>query len=273
MADRIDELRGHVEAAGWDGDWYRRAFDDEGHPWGSSENLECRIDSISQSWAQFAGGDAARTKTALEAAWRELVDDEDEIARLLWPPFEKTPRDPGYIRAYPPGIRENGGQYSHAATWLGIAFARSGQPDRAMRIFDMLNPVKRVGNPEEAEKYRVEPYAVAADIAGGKVHGGRGGWTWYTGAAAWTWRLGVEAILGLELRDGKLCINPSIPSEWDGFSAVYRQPKGSVKITVDRRKDLQNGPWGLVVDGKEQTGQEITFPVDGSQKEVIVRLA
>ncbi len=273
LSDRIDELRGHVEAAGWDGDWYRRAFDDEGHPWGSSDNLECRIDSISQSWAQFAGGDAARTKTALEAAWRELVDDEDEIARLLWPPFEKTPRDPGYIRAYPPGIRENGGQYSHAATWLGIAFARSGQPDRAMRIFDMLNPVKRVGNPEEAEKYRVEPYAVAADIAGGKVHGGRGGWTWYTGAAAWTWRLGVEAILGLELRDGKLCINPSIPSEWDGFSAVYRQPKGSVKITVDRRKDLQNGPWELVVDGKKQTGQEITFPVDGSQKEVIVRLA
>lgn len=272
-SQRVHELLGHVEAAGWDGGWYRRAFDDEGHPWGSAENLECRIDSISQSWALFAGGDAARTKTALEAAWRELVDDEHQIARLLWPPFEKTPRDPGYIRAYPPGIRENGGQYTHAATWLGIAFARAGQPDRAMQVFNMINPVKRVGNTEEAEKYRVEPYAVAADIAGGKVHGGRGGWTWYTGAAAWTWRLGVEEILGLELRDGKLCIDPSIPSQWDGFSAVYRQPKGSVKITVERRKDLQDMPLELVVDGREQTGREVTLPVDGGQKDVLVRIA
>jgi cyclic beta-1,2-glucan synthetase len=270
---RVGELLGHVEAAGWDGGWYRRAFDDEGHPWGSSDNLECRIDSISQSWALFAGGDAARTKTALEAAWRELVNDEDRIARLLWPPFEKTPRDPGYIRAYPPGIRENGGQYSHAATWLGIAFARSGQPDRAMQIFNMISPVTRVGNPEQAEKYRVEPYAVAADIAGGAVHGGRGGWTWYTGAAAWTWRLGVEEILGLELRDGKLFINPSIPSHWSGFSAVYRQPKGSVKITVERRNDRQDAPLELIIDGEEQAGREVTLPVDGGQKNVLVRIA
>jgi len=268
---RVQELLDQVEAVGWDGNWYRRAFDDEGRPWGSANNRECRIDSISQSWAQFAGADPMRINTALEAAWRELVNEEEQTARLLWPPFEKTPRDPGYIRAYPPGIRENGGQYSHAATWLGIAFARSGQPDRAMQIFNMLNPVRRVRTPDQAEQYRVEPYAVAADIASGDVHGGCGGWTWYTGAAAWTWRLAVEDIAGLTLRDGKLCINPSIPDQWNGFSAIYRQPTGSVKITVERRKD--DLPTALIVDGEEQTDREVTFPVDGSQKSVLVRIA
>ncbi len=272
-SQRAHALLDYVEESGWDGDWYRRAFDDEGHPWGSSDNLECRIDSISQSWALFAGGDAKRTEIALEAAWCELVNDDDRIARLLWPPFEKTSRDPGYIRAYPPGIRENGGQYSHAATWLGMAFARSGQADRAMQIFDMLNPLKRSTNPGQAEKYRVEPYAVAADIAGGEVHGGRGGWTWYTGAAAWTWRLGVEEILGMQLRDGKLLINPSIPSQWTGLSAIYRQPKGSIKIIVERRKDGPDGPLELYVDGKVHPGMEVAFPLDGSQKEVQVRNA
>jgi len=201
------------------------------------------------------------------------VNEEDRIARLLWPPFEKTPRDPGYIRAYPPGIRENGGQYSHAATWLGIAYARTGQPDRAMEIFNMLNPVKRVGNPEQAEKYRVEPYAVAADIAGGAVHGGRGGWTWYTGAAAWTWRLGVEEILGLKLRDGKLLVDPAIPGQWNGFSAVYRQSAGSLKIRVERRTDDRDLPVQLVVDGEDHSGLEVTFPSDGGQRNVLVKIA
>lgn len=271
-AQRAHDLLGYVEESGWDGEWYRRAFDDEGHPWGSSENRECRIDSISQSWALFAGADTVRTEIALEAAWRELVNDKNQIARLLWPPFEKTSRDPGYIRAYPPGIRENGGQYSHAATWLGMAFARSGQADRAMQIFNMLNPLKRATNPEQAEKYRVEPYAVAADIAGGETHGGRGGWTWYTGAAAWTWRLGVEEILGMKLRNGKLLIDPSIPSQWNGYCAVYRQPTGSIKITVERRKDGPDVPVKIVVDGVVQTGMEVAFPEDGSQKQALVRI-
>jgi len=142
-----------------------------------------------------------------------------------------------------------------------------------MQIFDMLNPLKRSTNPGQAEKYRVEPYAVAADIAGGEVHGGRGGWTWYTGAAAWTWRLGVEEILGMQLRDGKLLINPSIPSQWTGLSAIYRQPKGSIKIIVERRKDGPDGPLELYVDGKVHSGMEVAFPLDGSQKEVQVRNA
>ena len=266
-------LLGYVEESGWDGNWYRRAFDDEGHPWGSSDNKECRIDSISQSWALFAEADATRTETALDAAWRELVNDEYQIARLLWPPFEKTSRDPGYIKAYPPGIRENGGQYSHAATWLGMAFARSGQADRAMKIFNMLNPIKRATDPGQAEKYRAEPYAVAADIAGGEAHGGRGGWTWYTGAAAWTWRLGVEEILGMKLRNGKLLINPAIPSQWSGYSAVYRRATGSIKIIVERQKEGQDVPLELYVDGMAHPGMEVAFPRDGSQKEVLLRIA
>ncbi len=276
MADawrqRAEDLLGHAEEAGWDGSWYRRAYDDDGHPWGSSENQECRIDSISQSWAVFAGADAGRTKVALDAAYRELVDEKCHIARLLWPPFHKTPRDPGYIKAYPPGIRENGGQYSHAATWLGIAFARSGDADKAMNIFNMLNPVRRVQDREQAERYRTEPYAVAADIAGGDQHGGRGGWSWYTGAAAWTWRLGVEEILGLKQKDGGLHISPCLPEDWDGYSAVIRQPEGSISLVVKRTRDRADAHQ-LLVDGVAQLGAIVAFPEDGSERQVEVRIA
>ncbi|WP_417622501.1 GH36-type glycosyl hydrolase domain-containing protein [Parasphingorhabdus sp.] len=271
-SQRANELRGNVEETGWDGDWYRRAFDDDGLPWGSAENVECRIDSISQSWALFAGADPTRTRAALDAAYRELVDHQDQIARLLWPPFEHTPRDPGYIKAYPSGIRENGGQYSHAATWLGIAFARLGDAEKAMEVFNMLSPIKRVQNREQAERYRVEPYVVAADIAGGRQHGGRGGWTWYTGAAAWTWRLGVEEILGLKLRHGKLVINPCLPGDWDGYSAILRQPGGSIALKVERHA-AGDKVGKLVVDGVAQSLSEVQFPVDGSERNVIIRMA
>lgn len=276
MADawsqRAKDLLHHVEEAGWDGGWYRRAFDDDGHPWGSSENMECRIDSISQSWALFAGADATRTKTALDAAYRELVDEKYQIARLLWPPFDKTPRDPGYIKAYPPGIRENGGQYSHAATWLGMAFARSGDAGKAMDIFNMLNPIKRVPDREQAERYRTEPYAMAADIAGGNMHGGRGGWSWYTGAAAWTWRLGVEDILGLTHKGGALYIKPCLPEQWPGFSATIQGPQGSISLVVKRAKDCVDTNQ-VFVDGIAQLQAIVTFPEDGSERQVEVRIS
>ena len=270
-AKRAVDMREAIERSGWDGGWYRRAYDDDGQPWGSSENVECRIDSISQSWAVFAGADEKRTCAAREAAWRELVDQENRITRLLWPAFDKTPRDPGYIKAYPPGIRENGGQYSHAAAWLGIALARSGEPDKAMDVFKMLSPVGRVSDPQQAENYLVEPYAVAADIAGGEVHGGRGGWTWYTGAAAWTWRLAVEEILGLKLKNGHLEINPAIPTYWKGFSATIRQPGGSISVRVRRvAKDL--GSPEYYVDGELQKTGAIAFPQDGIERKVEILL-
>src|SRR5690606_27100059 len=159
--------------------------DDDGHPLGSAGEWECRIDSISQSWAAFAGANPDRVKTALDSAWTELVDENAGLVRLLWPPFDKGPRDPGYIRAYPPGLRENGGQYCHAAAWLGLAFAQTGQADRAHRIFEMISPVRRADDPDKVRLYRTEPYVVAGDISSSGEHVGKGGWSWYTGAAAW----------------------------------------------------------------------------------------
>ncbi len=268
---RADDLLEAAEKAGWDGDWYRRAFDDDGQPWGSSENMECRIDSISQSWAFFAGADGERTKTGLAAAWRELVDDDNQVALLLTPPFDKTPRDPGYIKAYPPGIRENGGQYSHAAAWLGMAFARSGETDKAMDIFNMLSPVRRSENREQAEQYLVEPYASAADISGGEAHGGRGGWTWYTGAAAWTWRLAVEEILGLKQKNGKLHVNPALPTGWPGYTAKVRGTGGVISLKVQRMEVQAEQP-EILVDGKAYSGLVFDFPIDGSERQVEIRL-
>ena len=268
---RANDLLEAVEKAGWDGGWYRRAFDDDGQPWGSSENMECRIDSISQSWALFAGADGERTTSALAAAWRELVDDDNQIALLLTPPFDKTPRDPGYIKAYPPGIRENGGQYSHAAVWLGMAFARSGETDKAMDIFNMLSPVRRSENREQAEQYLVEPYASAADISGGYPHGGRGGWTWYTGAAAWTWRLAVEEILGLKQTNGKLYVNPALPTEWPGYTAKIRGAGGVISLKVQKTEARTEQP-EILVDGKAYSGMVFDFPRDGSERKVEIRL-
>ncbi|WP_442625025.1 GH36-type glycosyl hydrolase domain-containing protein [Parasphingopyxis sp.] len=263
----------NAEAAGWDGEWYRRAYDDEGHPLGSAQNDECRIDSISQSWALFAGADSVRVTRALQSARDHLLDAEHGVARLLWPPFDNTLQDPGYIKAYPPGIRENGGQYSHAAAWLGIAFARSGDADTALDIFHMLNPVTRASMREKASRYLVEPYAVAADIASGGEHGGRGGWTWYTGAAAWTWRLAVEEILGLTLRDGQLRIAPNIPTSWDGYEATICRPKGAISVKVERSAADDDIPTTLLVDGEPQSEQQVAFPTDGSRRTVIVRLS
>jgi cyclic beta-1,2-glucan synthetase len=218
-AQRANELRARVEESGWDGGWYRRAYDDEGDPLGSARNEECRIDSISQSWAIFAGGQPDRTRLALDAARRELIDPVARLVRLLWPPFDKGLSDPGYIKAYPPGTRENGGQYSHAAAWLGLAFAKAGQGETAHSIFSMISPVER-----PTERYRVEPYVVAGDISAAEPRAGQGGWTWYSGAAAWTWRLGVEGILGLTLRDGELHVDPCLPPGWGGYNAVLRRP-------------------------------------------------
>jgi len=270
--ERARELRQRAEEAGWDGAWYRRAYDDEGHPLGSVSNDECRIDSISQSWAAFAGAEPGRVRQALDAAWRELVSPEHKLARLLWPAFDKGARDPGYIKAYPPGIRENGGQYSHAAAWLGMAFAQQGEPDKAFAIFDMINPVRRSDEKAKAKRYALEPYVVAGDIAAADPHSGRGGWSWYTGAAGWAWRLAVEGILGLRLVDGRLTIAPSIPPSWGGFRAVLRGPTGTISVQVEDPDHLGRGNVELTVNGARQATGGIPFPTDGAEIEVRVRL-
>ena len=260
LARSCREAPAATRDAGWDGEWYRRAFDDEGMPWGSSQSNECRIDSIAQSWAVLSGGaPRERAEQALESAESKLVRDDEQIARLLWPPFDVTPRDPGYIKAYPPGIRENGGQYSHAAAWLGWAFAEAGDGNRAMQLFRMLNPVERTRNAEAIERYRLEPYALAGDIASAEPHIGRGGWSWYTGAAAWCWRLGVEAILGLKRVEDGLQITPRMPLDWPGFETTIRTPEGFLEIEVRRIGDSRNVE--ILVNGSRIEGTFIPLPM------------
>lgn len=270
---RALDLQRAVEESGWDGEWYLRAIDDDGLPWGSASNDECRIDSIAQSWAVLSGaGNLERARRAMTAAARYLMRDEDRLVRLLWPAFDKTPREPGYIKAYPPGIRENGGQYSHAAAWLGIAFAHLGEGDRAKEVFDRISPVMHAGSRSEAVRYLTEPYVLAADIAGSAPHVGRGGWSWYTGAAAWSWRLAVEHILGLQLAEGAMRISPCLPKAWRGFEARIAHPGGALLIRVEDPDGLGSGGVTITVDGELQSGETVAFPADGTTRQVQVRI-
>jgi cyclic beta-1,2-glucan synthetase len=269
---RAAEIRIAAEASAWDGEWYRRAYDDDGQPWGSSENEECRIDSISQSWAALAGAERHRVETALASAQRELLREEDRLVRLLTPPFDKSERDPGYIKAYPPGVRENGGQYTHAAAWLGFAFAHLGAGDEAYRIFDLLNPIKLSADPTRARRYRGEPYVLAADVADGGPHTGQAGWTWYTGSSAWVWRLGVEAIVGVRLDEGGISLSPCLPKHWKECEVTVRRPNGSLAIRIEDPDGIGAGAVELSVNGEPWTGNHLAFPQDGSTTQVIATI-
>lgn len=270
---RADDLRRAADSAGWDGEWYARAFDDDGFPWGSKDSEECKIDSISQSWAVLANGlSPQRAAAGVNAATERLVDRDARLVRLLTPPFDKTTRDPGYIRAYPPGVRENGGQYTHAATWLGLAHAKLGNTDQAYEIFDLINPIRRSDSLEGAESYRGEPYVLAADIRGAGPNTGHAGWTWYTGAAGWSWQLGVEGILGLSLQRGAVKIAPRIPTHWGSASARINGPDGVLIITIEDPEKLGMGQVELTVDGQRVDGDCIAFPTDGTERRVTARL-
>ncbi len=270
---RARELAEALEEAGWDGEWYRRAFDDEGRPIGSAAEDECRIDSVAQSWAVLSGAaPPERARRALLSAERELVAEPERLIRLLWPPFDATPRDPGYIKAYPPGIRENGGQYTHAAAWLGLALAALGDGERAWRSFDLLQPIRHAATRADALLYRVEPYVLAADIASAGPRTGLGGWTWYTGSAAWTWRLAVEGILGLRLEEGRLAIDPCLPPGWGSFEAELRGPSGALAIRVEDPERVGRGPSQVRVDGVPCDDGRVELPTDGSLRRVEVRL-
>ncbi|HEV8196853.1 MAG TPA: hypothetical protein VGP87_09460 [Gemmatimonadales bacterium] len=233
-ADRVsryaryrDELLLALNQAGWDGEWYRRAYYDDGAPLGGKASDECRIDALAQAWAVLSGAAPAdRAIQSLDALDCQLVDEPAGLIRLLTPPFDRTPRDPGYIKGYLPGVRENGGQYTHAALWAVRAMAEAGRTQRAAHLFDLLNPVRHGGSPDAIEVYRAEPYVVAADIYGVAPHLGRGGWTWYTGSAGWMFRVALESLLGLTLEPDTLVLCPCIPAEWPGFSVRYRLPDG-----------------------------------------------
>ena len=270
-----DALKVALEREAWDGDWYVRGYFDDGTPLGSSRSDECRIDSIAQSWAVLSGaatqGRALRAMASLD---RELIRGDDGLALLFAPPFDKTPTDPGYIKGYPPGVRENGGQYTHAATWSVIAFAALGDGDKAAELFAMLNPINHSRTRAGAYRYKVEPYVVCADIYSTKPHVGRGGWTWYTGSAGWLQRAGVESLLGLRLHGASLRIDPCIPKSWRQFEADVKYRSARYKVLVENPGGANRGVVSGEVDGVELTERPLRVPLvdDGSIHHVRVRL-
>jgi cyclic beta-1,2-glucan synthetase len=271
--DRAKELAQAIEESGWDGKWYRRAYDDEGQPWGSSGCQECRIDSIAQSWATLSGAaDSKRAVQALHAAQCELVDEKNSVVRLLWPPFDATMRDPGYIKAYPPGIRENGGQYSHAAVWLAWALARQGDGDGAMHLLRMLNPIEHSLNKHDMDTYQIEPYVMAGDIGGVSPHAGRGGWSWYTGSSAWAYRLGIEGILGIKYKGSFLFVDPCIPKSWHGYNATLTRDDNVIALCVEDVHGVGHGVVEITVNGKIIVGNEIPLSSNGEVLDVTVKL-
>ncbi len=248
---RSERLLARVDEVGWDGAWYLRAFYDDGTPLGTSKGRHCRIDSISQSWSVLAGGPSQeRSVRAMRSAETHLVRERERLVLLLEPPFHGGLHHPGYIEAYPPGVRENGGQYTHAATWLGCAHARLGDGDAAERIFRLLNPILRSTDRALAEIYRIEPYVLAGDVYGAPPLTGRGGWSWYTGGAAWMWRLGVESILGLTRKDGQLEIDPCIPADWPGFEATVRVDGQDVHVIVENPHHVSRGVASVLREGR-----------------------
>ena len=261
-------LKRALENSAWDGQWYRRGTFDDGTPLGSRGSPECKIDSIAQSWSVLSGeGDPARARTAMDSARDMLVDADNGILKLFTPPFSRWEKDPGYIKSYPPGVRENGGQYTHAATWFVIALAQMGQADEAYRCFSMLNPVNHASDAKAAEHYRVEPYVVAADVYS-EDKAGRGGWTWYTGSAGWLYRAAVEAILGLRKRGETIEVDPRIPSHWNGYTATLAMGGGQQTIRVER--GARATALTIEVNGKKLKGT--SFPLQEGQSEIVVTL-
>ena len=248
----IAALRSSLEEHGWDGDWYRRAYFDDGTPMGSAANGECRIDSIAQSWAVLSGAaDPARASRAMASLDQHLIRHDDGLALLLTPPFNHSAPDPGYIQAYPPGIRENGGQYTHAAAWAVIAFTQLGDGDKAGELFSLLNPINHALTYHEALRYKVEPYVVAADVYSETPHVGRGGWTWYTGSAAWLYRAGLEWILGCRMHGATLLIDPCVPRTWQEFHVSLRYHATRYEIEFENPGGVSRGLVTLQLDGVE----------------------
>lgn len=267
----VAKLAANVERHAWDGEWYRRAYFDDGTPLGSHENDECQIDSISQSWGVLSGAaDPARVRGAMAQVNARLVRRDAGLIQLLDPPFDKGALNPGYIRGYVPGVRENGGQYTHAAIWTAMAFAELGDGERAWELLRMINPVRHGATAEGSARYKVEPYVVTADVYAVAPHVGRGGWSWYTGSSGWMYRLIIESLLGVDLAAGKLTLAPRMPAEWDGFTLRYRHGAATYVIKVARAAP---GEAGLSVDGVAQDGDVIALSDDAREHQVLLRVA
>jgi cyclic beta-1,2-glucan synthetase len=264
LVAQAGSLREAIETAGWDGDWYRRAYYDDGTPLGSAWRDEWRIDSLAQSWAVISGAAAHQRATrAIEAVVEWLVREDERLILLFAPPFDQSKQNPGYVKGYLPGIRENGGQYTHAALWVVAAFAELGDGERAGALFRLLNPITHSDTPEKAARYRVEPYVVAADVYSAPPHVGRGGWTWYTGSAGWMFRVGLEWILGLRRYGRSLLLNPCIPRNWSGFELTYRDGDTCYEIRFENPQAVNSGVRLVTLDGEVVAGNSIPLQDDG----------
>ena len=254
--EKYQEIKTNLKKAlntrGWDGRWYKRAYMDNGASLGSMENDECRIDSIAQSWSVISNaGDNDKKYISIESLENHLVDKENGIIKLLDPPFEKGKLEPGYIKAYLPGVRENGGQYTHASCWAIMAEAMLGFGDNATLLYKMINPIEHTRTREAVQKYKVEPYAIPADIYGAGNLAGRGGWTWYTGSSSWYYKVGIEYILGIRIEEGRMTIKPCIPKEWKEYQIDYLYGNSVYHIIVENPNGKNTGVSKIVLNGKE----------------------
>ena len=260
-----------VEEQAWDGAWYRRAYFDDGTPLGSAQSEEAKIDSLAQSWGVISGAaDPERATSSLQAVEKHLVRLSEQLVLLFTPPFDKTEHDPGYIKGYLPGVRENGGQYTHGSLWVPLAFARRGEGEKAVQLLRLMSPVEHTRIPDTVARYRVEPYVVAADIYALQAQEGRGGWTWYTGSAGWMYRVWIEEVLGLKLRGETLRVDPAIPSDWDGFTLRYRYRRTEYAITVENPGHISHGVEAIELDGKRLPDGTISLRDDGVSRTVRV---
>jgi len=276
LRQRAVALKNAAEEHAWDGAWYRRAFYDDGTPIGSSLNDECKIDSLAQSWAVISkAAEPARAAQAMQSVREHLIDRDARIIKLLTPPFDKTAKNPGYIKGYPPGIRENGGQYTHAAAWVIIAAAEMGHGTEALELFELINPINLTSDTTGIGRYQAEPYVMCGDVCAEKTLAGRAGWSWYTGSAGWLYQAGLEHIIGLKVHANSFTINPCVPTTWDKFSLIYKRQGRTFNIAVSNKAGVERGVSSIKVDGRTLSGSTIAFedPLYGTEVRIAVELA